>query len=52
MKVEMEVVRHSFNVAYYIFCLFINDVVCVCRLTELSFEKNDKKFNYRSFINN
>ncbi len=34
MKVKMEVVRHSFNVAYYIFCLFINDVVRVCRWSD------------------
>ncbi len=26
--------------------------VYVDGVTELSFEKNDKKFNYRSFINN
>ncbi len=41
VKVKMEVVRHSFNVAYYIFCLFIKCLCIVDGVTELSLEKND-----------
>ncbi len=39
MKVKMEVVRHSFNVAYYILSMML--FVYVDGVTEFSFEKND-----------